>query len=80
MAQTTRSRSRYADFPILFEDRTTLVYTNGSGEIFIENKRGKNSTIRITPDQDGFSVTAYGSQLTPWAIRGLSAILVQPGR
>lgn len=74
------SVAQYANFPLLFEDSNLIVYTNGSGEIFVKNKRDEGSTIRITPDRDGFHVTAHDGVLTPWAVGGLPAFLVRGKR
>lgn len=74
------SVAEYANFPRLFEDSALIVYTNGSGEIFVKNKRDEKSTIRITPDRDGLNVTAHDGVLTPWAVNGLPAFVVRGKR
>jgi hypothetical protein len=73
-----RSRSEYVDLPVLYDDGVTLVYQNHCGEIFVENKRNRNSTLRVSPYGDGFTITAHSGQLVPWSVNGLSAILVRP--
>lgn len=72
-----KSVSKRDNFPLLFEDATLIVYTNGAGEIFVKNKQDEKSTIRITPDGDGLHITAHDGVLTPWAINGLPAFLVR---
>jgi len=64
------------NFPILFEDNQIQVYKNPSGEIFVENKQNKNSTMRISTYGVGFQVTAHDANLSPWAINGLPAFVV----
>jgi hypothetical protein len=64
------------NFPILFEDSTLVVYTNGSGEIFVERKSDDKVTIRVTPDHNDLTVTAAQARLTPWSVNGLPAFRV----
>lgn len=69
------------DFPILFEDSRIKVYQNGSGEIFVENKRNKKATVRISSDGGSYlRITAHDGTMTPGSINGLSAIYVLPGK
>ncbi|GEM_PF-2301829 len=79
--QATTAEVKYKDgcmsFPILYEDHTVRVFKNPSGEIFVENVRGVEATIRIGADRDGLSVTAHDGTFTPWAINGLPAFLVR---
>ena len=76
-AETSRFKYGSRDFPILYEDHHVRVYKNPSSEIFVENKGNEKSTIRVSTDRDGFSVTAHNGVLTPWAVNGLPAFLVR---
>jgi len=67
----------------LFENTDLLVETNGSGEIFIRNKKDPRATIRVgvgENNQQELDITAHDATLTPWAYRGLPAIRVKGGR
>ena len=52
-------------FPVYYEDGTLLVYENGSGEIFVENKRGKNRFGRAK-----LRISSYGEDLNVYAAGG----------
>jgi hypothetical protein len=52
------------DFPVLYEDNRILVFENGSGEIFIEEKVSRQ-TLRITPDFPTLKITSATSYLIP---------------
>jgi hypothetical protein len=62
----------------IYEDSRVLVETNGGGEIFITNKEYSQVQIRVGPQHSGqLLMTSFNGQLVPWAINGLSAILVK---
>lgn len=63
-------------FPSLYEDRNVRIYTNGSSEYFVENKRTPGVTLRIGGfGSTGLMVTAHGCHLSPWAVNGLPAFV-----
>lgn len=73
--KTTEAKLCYGQFPILYEDLNLLVFTNGSGEVFVKNKRGLSAEIRISSERDGLCITS-GELITPWLKNGGSAIFV----
>lgn len=62
----------------LYNDGTLRVYTNGSGEIFVQERQYNNATIRISPARRGMSITCHDGELVPSSINGLPAILAMP--
>ncbi len=64
----------------IYKDAKIVVYTNDSGEIFVQPKKNQDATIRIGPNGNGLIITAHDGTLVPWAENGLSAIQVEAGR
>ena len=62
--------------PTIYEDSGVRVFHNCSGEIFVENKE-TDVTIRISPDYRSLMVTTQNGIMTPWAVNGLAAFVVQ---
>lgn len=59
----------------IFEGNGTIVQENGSGEIFVTSQN-KMVTVRVNPSYDSISITAAGNNISPWAINGLPAVVV----
>jgi hypothetical protein len=53
-------------FPICFESQDVVVYTNPSGEVFVQSKRYPRAKLRITPG-GGLDISAFGGN--PFVIR-----------
>ena len=69
MPTPTNSARRFLDattkqLPVYYEDGTLLVYSNGSGEIFIKNKRGGSAKIRVTPHGGELRISASEGRFT----------------
>ena len=52
-------------FPVYYEDDTMLVFENGSGEIFVENKTTKIGCGRVS-----LRISPWGADLKVWANKG----------
>ena len=57
---------------IVYENHEIWVFHNNSGEIFARTK-SNGVTVRITPNYDSFTITAYRYQITPSQACGLPA-------
>ena len=66
------------NFPILYEDKSILVYTNLSGEIFIENLLEPTVSIRVRTKDRYLIVTSSFANLLPTEVNGLQGIKVSP--
>ncbi len=65
-----------SQFPSLYEDGRIRVFTNGSGEIFVQDKAEYGETMRISPAYRGLIVTCQGGLMTPTSKNGLDAFRV----
>jgi len=64
------------DFPIHFRNGKILVYTNPSGEVFVELSGDERVCVRISDSRDDLTITAHNSLMTPTSVNGLSAFRV----
>lgn len=48
-------------FPIHFESREVVVFTNPSGEVFVQSKSNPKAQLRITPSRNRLELSAFGS-------------------
>ncbi len=53
-------------FPICYESSEVVVYTNPSGEVFVQARGNELASLRITPRRTFLEATAYNA---PGAIR-----------
>jgi len=61
-------------FPIHFESRDVVVYTNPSGEVFVESRSNPQARLRITPRGDRLELSAHGSASNAFVIRQISVV------
>lgn len=61
-------------FPIHFESRDVVVYTNPSGEVFIQSRANPLAQLRITPKRDRLELSAFGSSSNAFVIHQVAVV------
>lgn len=61
-------------FPIHFESRNVVVYTNPSGEVFVQSRHNPQAQMRITPRRDQLELSAFGSSSNAFVIHQISVV------
>lgn len=61
-------------FPIHFNSRDVVVYTNPSGEVFVQSKKNPQAQLRITPRGEQLELSAFGSANNAFVIRQISVV------
>ncbi|MFL5659838.1 MAG: hypothetical protein ACJ8BW_00635 [Ktedonobacteraceae bacterium] len=56
-------------FPICFESQDVVVFTNPSGEVFVQSKRNPQAKLRITTGR-GLELSTFGGN--PFVIRQIA--------
>lgn len=70
----SKERLENAGFPVCFETRNIIVYSNSSGELFVQSKHNNDVRLRISDRYDSLTLTAHDAHLLPSSINGLRAI------
>jgi hypothetical protein len=66
----------------LYDDDTTVVFTNGSGEIFVYLAADPRIVIRITPNatrRQSLNITSSSGTITPSVYNGVPGVAVLGG-
>jgi hypothetical protein len=70
-------KTRKTQFPVHYEDRNLKVYTNPSGEIFVEDTR-TGVTMRINPSHPGGLEFTTDGRVEPIRIAGAIGWRIEP--